>query len=163
MKKVILVLTLLLMGTTAAYAGKQCINSDDGTLESRKNPRLGTASVLYGSICDTWRPGPVTGGGQKSHPKSGWQLCINGIDIKTGRHCWQSNNDWWNHGQRPRPVTLKGPQAFDVLHHGRILSNHMDWNGWSVYLVKYRGHRHSRLYNCRVSPNGNWAECTTTH
>ena len=151
-----------MMTSLDAYAGKHCINSHDGTSESRKNPRVGANATLYGDICDIWRPEPIIT--QKPRHKPNWQFCINGIDIKTGRHCWESDSEWWNHGHRPRPITVQGPQAFDVLRNGMILNNHTNWSGWSTYLVKYFGHRrHSRLYNCRVSPNGRWAECTTTH
>ena len=149
MKNVVAVLALLLMSTTSAYAGSQCINSHDGTLEARKNHRVGPNHTLYGSR---------------------WQLCINGIDISNGGHCSVNDHTWWHHGDRARPITLKGPQAFDVLRRGSILSTNRNWEGWTTYLVKYFGHherhsngtRHSRLYNCRVSPNGNWAECMST-
>jgi len=174
MKRVVLVLTLLLMGTTTAYAGSQCINSHDGTLEARKNMRVGPNHTLYGDICNSWKPNVWRPVPRVSPPPtqrhgSKWQLCINGVDISNGGRCSVNDHTWWNHGQHARPITLKGPQAFDVLRNGSILSNNRNWEGWTTYLVKYFGHqrhfggtRHSRLYNCRVSPNGNWAECTST-
>jgi hypothetical protein len=175
MKNVVAVLALLLMSTTSAYAGSQCINSHDGTLEARKNHRVGPNHTLYGDICNSWRPPVwrpvprVTTPPTQRHG-SRWQLCINGIDISNGGHCSVNDHTWWHHGDRARPITLKGPQAFDVLRRGSILSTNRNWEGWTTYLVKYFGHherhsngtRHSRLYNCRVSPNGNWAECMST-
>jgi hypothetical protein len=175
MKNVVAVLALLLVSTTSAYAGSQCINSHDGTLEARKNHRVGPNHTLYGDICNSWRPPVwrpvprVTTPPTQRHG-SRWQLCINGIDISNGGHCSVNDHTWWHHGDRARPITLKGPQAFDVLRRGSILSTNRNWEGWTTYLVKYFGHherhsngtRHSRLYNCRVSPNGNWAECMST-
>ena len=150
-----------MLASLDANAGQQCINSHDGTLEARKNPRVGPNSTLYGDVCNTWRPAPIVTPQPTHPPKHGskWQVCINGVDIRTGGGCW--NNPNWHHGHGHQTITLRGPQAFDVLRNGYILRNNTDWNGWSTYLVKYHGHRyHSRMYNCRVSPSGNWVECT---
>ena len=153
-----------MLASLDANAAKQCINSHDGTLEARKNPRVGAGATLYGDICNSWsQPNVQVPQPTPTHKKPRWTLCINGVDLKTGGPCWNHGHGW-NHGHRPNyPITLRGPQAFDVLHNGYILRSHTDWNGWSVYLVKYHGHRnYSRLYNCRIAPSGNWAECTAT-
>ena len=157
-----------MLASLDANAAQQCINSHDGTMESRKNPRVGPNATLFGSICDIYRqPSIQAPQPTPTQKKSRWTLCINGVDLKTGRPCWLDNpghrhGHGWHHGHRPQPITLRGPQAFEVLRNGYILSNYLAWDHWMVYTVKYYGHRqHSRIYNCRVSPNGNWAECTT--
>ena len=157
-----------MLASLDANAAKQCINSHDGTMESRKNPRVGPNATLYGSICDIWlTPKPQVQVPQPTptHKKPRWTLCINGVDLKTGGPCWDhghghGHGHGWHHGHRPTyPITIRGPQAFDVLRNGYILQSDITWDGWSVYLVKYFGHGNTRLYRCRVSPNGNWAEC----
>ena len=104
-----------------------------------------------------------------------WTLCINGVDFKTGGYC----NPGWGHGHghrhrnpghghghghghhnpghntRPGFITLRGPQAYDVIRNGYIMSSRIGWDGNELYRVKYFGHGHRpRIYDCRITPMG---------
>jgi hypothetical protein len=135
MKNVVVVLALLLMGTTSAYAGNSqwtlCINGVD---------------FKTGGYCgqprQDWRPRHGHGHGHKNPG-----------------HGHGHNNP--GHNVRPGFITLIGQQAYDVIRNGYIMSSRVAYDGNELYRVKYIGYDHRvRIYDCRVSPMGR-ADCQT--
>ncbi len=129
--KNVVVLALLLMGTTSAYAGNSqwtlCINGVD----------LKTGGHC-GQPRHDWRPrhGHGHGHGHDSH---------------------QPRHD--GHNVRPGFITLRGQQAYDVIRNGYIISSRVAYDGNELYRVKYIGYGHQvRIYDCRVTPMGR-ADC----
>ena len=129
MKNVVVVLALLLVGTTSAYAGNSqwslCINGVD---------------IKTGGYCgqsrNDWRPRHGHGHGHG-----------------------HGNSHQPQHNVRPGFITLRGQQAFDVIRNGYIMSSRVAYDGNELYRVKYFGYGHRvRIYDCRVSPVGR-ADC----
>ena len=105
-----------------------------------------------------------------------WTLCINGVDFKTGGYCGGPRRHGWHnpghghghghhnpghghnnpgHNTRPGFITLRGPQAYDVIRNGYIMSSRVAYDGNELYRVKYFGHGHRpRIYDCRITPMG---------
>jgi len=134
MKKVVLVLGLLLTGTTSAYAGNSqwtlCINGVD----------FKTGGHCSQSRND-WRPRQGHGHGHGYQPP---------------RHNGHNHN---GHNVRPGFITLRGQQAYDVVQNGYIMSSRVAYDGNELYRVKYFGNGHQvRIYDCRITPMGR-ADC----
>ena len=106
---------------------------------------------------------------------STWTLCINGVDLKTGGWCgtprhghgWHKpghghHNPGHGHGHnnpghnvRPGFITLRGHQAWNVIHNGYIMTSRVAYDGNELYRVKTFGHGHRpRIWDCRVTPMG---------
>lgn len=106
---------------------------------------------------------------------STWTLCINGVDLKTGGWCgtprhghgWHKpghghHNPGHGHGHnnpghnvRPGFITLRGHQAWNVIHNGYVMTSRVAYDGNELYRVKTFGHGHRpRIWDCRVTPMG---------
>ena len=95
--------------------------------------------------------------------KPRWDICINGISLKTGHRC--SGHDWDHNWLRPHHITATGHDAIEVLQNMRpIYGFGFDAQGYFRQLGVYNGYyrrAHGRVFRCTVDPNGYNAVCNS--
>jgi len=132
-----------------------CYNSPTGSMYDRKTDRYPPTHILSGDYCNIHNPGWVEPTPQ-DNPK--FEVCVNGISLITGLRCSFTPGEWWDQGHHYHGK-IKGSEAFHLIRTGRILSSRITHNGWTRLVVKTHRHNRWAMYNCKVSPNGNWAVC----
>ena len=146
MKKYAAIL-MMVLSTSAMAGGQQCINSKDGTDESRLNKNVGPNIMLFGDICGQRATVPAAPT-QEDEPR--WSICVNGVSL-TGVPC-----DGWIQKDEPRNRHhVRGRDAINLIRTGDILSSWMDNQGSVLFIVS----KHQYVYSCRANPANNIYKC----